>query len=121
MHRHFYGTSKSCIDFIIHPADQIDIIRYISTDNPYNHSTHDAHVNGILPIPKGTTPMTGSGLKQCLPLPNWCKCDVDKYQEITNEKLTTLLNNKYDDTPPFVTINRINDILLKAILQNAAL
>ena len=87
----------------------------IDAQNLLNKSTPDAvivHINVSLPSQHCKTSTKANTPKACPPKPKWKRCDVEKYQELTEEKLNILLESTNDNTTPDVIINRINDILL---------
>ena len=119
---HFNGSSVSRIDLVIHPAHQPCIIKDIAIDsrNPVNLSTHDAIVVTMdvsAPVCKPKDKQTaGQSIPRRI---KWHKVDIQKYKDITEERITTMVANSDPDMPVEVDIIRLNNILTRSAAECA--
>ena len=112
---HFNGHNTSCIDLVIQPVNQQNLIDYIHVDtrNPLNTSSHDAITVSlnISEMQESTKRQSEINTQAAPKRMNWTKVDTTLYQEITSRRLNTLIEEINEDTPTEIVISRLNNIL----------
>ena len=114
-YHHFVGGITSQIDHILELSQQSSIIKDIGIKQrePLNVSSHDAVYATLNVTPIQVTKLgenngnTGNSVPN---RPKWKNIDKDKYQKLTDEKLTIHLRTD-DNLPVEVMLDRIHNIL----------
>ena len=121
-YHHFCGGSESQIDHIMTLNQQQDVITKVQVEslNPSNTSPHDAV---IATLDACLSPKPKPKYSSATTIPqkhNWTKVDLEKYSQLTEERLACLISTGGLDLPNDALVTRVNDILTTSAADSGA-